>query len=105
MIGDVHARRADYNTGSPLNNIKRTVVPSLRHAGEGGCMYISPKASQARQREAQNARNNRAEIVKALSLGQITRRDLYKWGLFTATGALLWKHGLNPMVRSAFADV
>ena len=38
-------------------------------------MYISTKASRARQREAQNARDNRAEIVKALSLGEITRRD------------------------------
>jgi FtsP/CotA-like multicopper oxidase with cupredoxin domain len=99
------SRAAANNTGSPPDKNKRTVVPSLRHAGEGGCMYISPKASQARQREAQKARDNRAEIVKALSHGQITRRDLYKWGLFTATGALLWKHGLNPMVRSAFADV
>jgi len=32
--------------------------------------FLSTKASRARQREAQNARNNRAE-----------RRDLYKWGL------------------------
>ncbi len=38
--------------------------------------YLSSKASRIRQREAQNARNNRAEIVKALSIGQITRRDL-----------------------------
>src|SRR5262245_27531599 len=68
-------------------------------------MYISTKASPARQREAQNARNNRAEIVKALSHGQITRRDLYKWGIFTTTGFLAWKNGLNPCVRSAFADV
>src|SRR5262245_52444060 len=68
-------------------------------------MYISRKASPARQREAQNARNNRAEIVKALSHGQITRRDLYKWGIFTTTGFLAWKNGLNPCVRSAFADV
>jgi hypothetical protein len=68
-------------------------------------MYISPKASPARQREAQNARDNRAEIVKALSHGQITRRDLYKWGLFTATGALALKNGLSPFARSAFAAV
>jgi hypothetical protein len=55
--------------------------------GEAADMYISPKASMARQREAQKARDNRAEIVKALSHGQITRRDLFKWGIFTATGA------------------
>src|SRR5262250_2593082 len=68
-------------------------------------MYISPKASLARQREAQKARDNRAEIVKALSHGQITRRDLYKWGIFTTTGALALKNGLSPFARSAFAAV
>ena len=68
-------------------------------------MYISPKASPARQREAQKARDNRAEIVKALSHGQITRRDLYKWGIFTATGALALKNGLSPFARSALAAV
>jgi FtsP/CotA-like multicopper oxidase with cupredoxin domain len=68
-------------------------------------MYLSPKSSPARQREAQNARNNRAEIVKALSIGQITRRELYKWGIFTVTGALALKNGLSPFARSAFAAV
>ena len=68
-------------------------------------MYISPKASAARQREAQNARDNRAEIVKALGQGQINRRDLYKWGIFTVTGALALKNGLSPFATSAFADV
>ncbi len=67
-------------------------------------MYLPTKASRARQREAENARQNRAEIVKALSHGQITRRDLYKWGIYTATGALLLKNGLSPFARSAFAD-
>jgi FtsP/CotA-like multicopper oxidase with cupredoxin domain len=68
-------------------------------------MYISPDASLARQREAQHARDNRAEIVKALSHGQITRRDLYRWGLFTVAGALALKNGLSPFATSAFADV
>jgi FtsP/CotA-like multicopper oxidase with cupredoxin domain len=68
-------------------------------------MYLSSKASRIRQREAQNARNNRAEIVKALSLGQITKRDLYKWGIFTAGGMLALKNGLSPFARSAFAGV
>ena len=67
-------------------------------------MYISKKASRARQREAQKARDNRAEIVKALSIGQITRRDLFKWGIYTTTGALALKNGLSPFARSAFAD-
>jgi manganese oxidase len=68
-------------------------------------IFLSRKTSKMRLREAENARRNRQEIVKALSHGQITRRDLLKWGLFTATGALAWKHGLNPFVRSAFASV
>ena len=65
--------------------------------------YLSPKASRIRQREAQNARNNRAEIIRALSIGQITRRDLYKWGLLTF-GGLALKNGLSPFAPSAFAD-
>src|SRR5215467_4469521 len=65
--------------------------------------YLSTKASRIRQREAQNARNNRAEIIKALSIGQISRRDLYKWGLLTF-GGLALKNGLSPFASSAFAD-
>ena len=65
--------------------------------------YLSTKASRIRLREAQNARNNRAEIIKALSIGQITRRDLYKWGLLTV-GGLALKNGLSPFAPSAFAD-
>src|SRR6187399_2896009 len=68
-------------------------------------MYLTGKESRIRQREAQKARDNRAEIVKALSQGQITRRDLIRWGIFTATGALALKNGLSPFARSAFADV
>ena len=68
-------------------------------------MFISRNASRIRQREAQNARNNRAEIVQALSVGEITRRDLFKWGIFTASGALALKNGLSPFATSAYADV
>jgi FtsP/CotA-like multicopper oxidase with cupredoxin domain len=67
-------------------------------------MYISRNASAARQREAENARQNRAEIIKALSHGQISKRDLFRWGIYTATGALALKNGLSPFARSAFAD-
>src|SRR5712691_8588014 len=73
--------------------------------GRAAMNYLSSKASRIRQREAQNARDNRAEIVRALSIGQITRRDLYKWGLFTTTGLLAWKNGLSPFAPSAFAAV
>jgi FtsP/CotA-like multicopper oxidase with cupredoxin domain len=67
-------------------------------------MYLPKNSSKGRLREAQNARNNRLEIVKARSIGQITRRDLLKWGLFTMAGGLAWKHGLNPFVRSTYAS-
>jgi FtsP/CotA-like multicopper oxidase with cupredoxin domain len=67
-------------------------------------IFLSNKASPARVREAENARKNRLEILKALSIGQITRRDLYKWGIFTVTGALALKNGLSPFAPSAFAD-
>lgn len=66
-------------------------------------MFISKLASRIRQREAQAARNNRAEIVQALSWGEITRRDLVKWGIFTGAGALALKNGLSPFASSAFA--
>src|SRR5262245_17322124 len=68
-------------------------------------MYISPKASRIRQREAQRARDNRAEIHRALSNGQVTRRDLIRWGIFTTAGTLVCKNGLSPLARSAFAQV
>jgi FtsP/CotA-like multicopper oxidase with cupredoxin domain len=68
-------------------------------------VYLAENASRMRQREAQKARENRTEIVKALSNGQITRRELYRWGLFGLTGALVLKNGLSPFARSAFAEV
>lgn len=67
--------------------------------------FLSRKSSPARLREAQNARNNRLEIVEALSRGQVTRRELIKAGIFTAGGFLAWKHGLNPFVNSAYASI
>ena len=67
-------------------------------------MWLPRRPSKLRLREAENARSNRLEIVKARSIGQISRRDLLKWGLITGAGALAWKHGLNPFVRSAYAD-
>ena len=65
-------------------------------------MYLSKFASLARVREAENARRNRAEIVTALNIGQITKRDLFKWGLLTGAGVLVAKHGLSPFAPSAF---
>src|SRR5215831_6143626 len=66
--------------------------------------FLSPKASRARIREAENARKNRAEIIKAWSQGQITRREIVKWGLITAGGLWAPIHGLSPFAKSAYAD-
>jgi FtsP/CotA-like multicopper oxidase with cupredoxin domain len=67
-------------------------------------MYLKWTAPNNRLREAENARRERAEIVEALSHGQVSRRDLIKCGLFTAAGLLVPIRGLNPFVRSAYAD-
>lgn len=66
-------------------------------------MYLPFKASRIRQREAEHARGNRAEIVRALSQGEITKRELLKWGIFTTAGLLVAKNGLSPYARSSFA--
>ncbi|EAS51320.1 putative multicopper oxidase [Aurantimonas manganoxydans SI85-9A1] len=68
-------------------------------------MYILQNASRIRYREAERARENRAEIVRALNQEQVTRRELFKWGLFTTVGTLAMVNGLSPFARSAFADI
>jgi FtsP/CotA-like multicopper oxidase with cupredoxin domain len=73
----------------------------MSHREDG--FFLSEKASKARLREAENARKNRAEIVKAFSQGKVTRRELVKWGLITTGGLLAPIHGLNPFVNSAYA--
>lgn len=68
-------------------------------------MYLPPNATPQQQRTAELARENRLDIVKSWSQGQIERRDLFKWGLFTVTGGLALKHGLNPFVQGAHAAI
>ena len=68
-------------------------------------VYLPKNASPERLREAIRARENRLEIVKAVSHGQVSRRDLYKWGLLTVTGAIALKNGLSPFANSAFAAI
>ncbi|MBE0624265.1 MAG: multicopper oxidase domain-containing protein [Burkholderiales bacterium] len=67
--------------------------------------FISNKDSKARQREAEIAMRNRAEVVKARSLGEMSRRDFVKAGVFTTGGLLVPISGLSPFARSAYADV
>src|SRR5690349_18536808 len=61
--------------------------------------WLSEKSDRRRIRDAENARRNRAEINKALSHGQVSRRDLVKWGLFTSAGLVSPIGGLSPFVR------
>ncbi len=68
-------------------------------------MFISKHTSRLRLREAEQARQNRMEIVNALSQDHVSRRDLFRWGLLTASGALAMKNGLNAFAPSAFAAV
>ena len=69
-------------------------------------MYISPKASRIRQREAQRRPRQPGGDRQGPRPGPgHTRRDLIRWGIFTASGALACKNGLSPLARSAFAAV
>jgi len=66
-------------------------------------IYLTRNASRARRREAEQARTNRAEIVRELSWGRVTRRDLIKMGLFTTGGLLVPIRGLSPFAKSVYA--
>jgi len=69
-------------------------------------MYLpAERTSQQQLRLAQQAQRNRQEIVKALSHGTVSRRDLVKWGVFTAGGGLALKNGLNPFVGNAYGEI
>ena len=70
-----------------------------------GDMYLPWNTSRNRLREAEAARRNRQEIVRAWSTGQISRRDLVKLGLVAAGGALVGRNGLSPFAPSAYAAV
>jgi FtsP/CotA-like multicopper oxidase with cupredoxin domain len=68
-------------------------------------IYLPWNASKARRRNAERARQNRAEIVRELSWGRVSRRDLIKMGLFTSAGMLAPIGGLNPFVGTASGQV
>src|SRR5258708_11689775 len=71
-----------------------------RKSDEQDGIWLSPNADRRRLRDAENARKNRQEITKALSHGQISRRDLVKWGLFTTAGTIAGIGGFSPYVRA-----
>jgi len=68
-------------------------------------VYLKGNFSKARLREAANARCNRTEIVKALSQGQISRRDLIRMGLMSAAGTLVLTNGLSVFGKSAYGSI
>src|SRR5947209_5161906 len=68
-------------------------------------VYLPRNASKARLREAENARKNRAEIVKAFCDGQVSRRDLIRMGLMSAAGTLVMTNGLSVFAPSAYASI
>jgi manganese oxidase len=67
-------------------------------------IYLPWNASKARIREAEHARRNRAEIVREMSWGRVSRRELLKMGLFSGAGLLAPFGGLNPFVKGAYAQ-
>ncbi|MBZ5533940.1 MAG: multicopper oxidase domain-containing protein [Acidobacteriia bacterium] len=71
----------------------------MSHKEEG--LFLTEKASKARVKAAEDARKNRAEIIKAYSQGQVSRRDLIKWGLITSAGAIAPIHGLSPFAEAS----
>ena len=66
--------------------------------------WLTEKSDKRRLRDAENARRNRAEIIRELSHGKISRRDLVRMGLFTSAGLLAPIGGLSPFVRPVHAQ-
>lgn len=75
-----------------------------KKSGRDDTFWLREDSDPRRLRDAENARKNRQEITAALSHGQIKRRDLVKWGLFTSAGILAPIGGLNPFVRPLHAQ-
>jgi FtsP/CotA-like multicopper oxidase with cupredoxin domain len=67
-------------------------------------IYLPKDASRVQQKAARQAQDERRGIIKALSHGQVSRRDLIKMGLFTGAGLLAPIRGLNPFVPNLLAQ-
>ena len=67
-------------------------------------IYLPKDASRAQLKAARQAQEERRGIIKALSHGQVSRRDLIKMGLFTGAGMLAPIRGLNPFVPNLSAQ-
>src|SRR4051812_47965248 len=67
-------------------------------------IYLPWNASRQQIKAARQAQDERRGIIKALSHGQVSRRDLMKMGLFTGAGMLAPIRGLNPFVPNLLAQ-
>src|SRR3954470_11957216 len=67
-------------------------------------LFLPKNASRLALKAAQQAQDERRGIIKALSHGQISRRDLIKMGLFTGAGMLAPIRGLSPFQPSLLAQ-
>src|SRR5438105_8761221 len=61
-------------------------------------IFLPSNTSKARLRAAEQARMHRAEIVREMSWGRLSRRDLIKMGLLTGAGLLAPISGLTPFM-------
>ena len=76
----------------------------MGHNDENDNFWLSDKSDRSRMRAAQDARRNRKEINKAFTHGQVSRRELVKWGLFTSAGIVAPIGGLSPFVTPVHAS-
>jgi FtsP/CotA-like multicopper oxidase with cupredoxin domain len=67
-------------------------------------IYLPWSASRPQLKAARQAQEERRGIIKALSHGQVSRRDLIKMGLFTGAGMLAPIRGLNPFMPNLLAQ-
>src|SRR3954469_12467246 len=67
-------------------------------------LFLPKNASRLALKAAQQAQDERRGIIKALSHGKVSRRDLIKMGLFTGAGMLAPIRGLNPFQPSLLAQ-
>jgi FtsP/CotA-like multicopper oxidase with cupredoxin domain len=67
-------------------------------------LFLPKDASRLALKAARQAQDERRGIIKALSHGQVSRRDLIKMGLFTGAGMLAGIRGLHPLERNLLAS-
>ena len=67
-------------------------------------LFLPKNASRLALKAARQAQDERRGIIKALSHGKVSRRDLIKMGLFTGAGMLAPIRGLHPLQTNLLAQ-